>query len=738
MGFNPSTLQLEAVGAAIARGNRREPDPIGAPLEEVRRRLLKLTSELGKHLDEPAAPLLEASAKQLRQACCRIGIVGQVKAGKSTFINALVQRPDLLPADINPCTAVVTLLNFRSDRAPAEHAAVFRMFSADEWGDLADGGGALRELTQRLVPSFHQELLKAQLEFMRKRAERRLGPAFQRLLGECHRFKDITPELLADYVSAGDDYDDTGQSSTRPQFSDITRTAELHLEDGPFAFPTTLVDTPGINDPFLVRDEITRRCLENPDMFVFVMSALQPPSPADISMLRLINGLNKDRIIVFINRLDQVNDPAAEGAAIKASVEQRLRREFPALNIPVIIGSARLGNLAHQLRQGEANASPGVLEAFGVRAADPGSLTEAERSSLAAVLHQSSGMAEVASTISRLMCAGTSAILFRQIAACMHELARAAEISAKAELGSIERLIAARRMEAGELSARIAEERQSLDQLEARAGAIDVTFREIEAHLVDIIRAGTVTLRDDLQHIVRRFSESQAEALTGALAAGARPARTWICDVMPLRERLEAAYLAAFRRMAGDVTRVEGFLYPQLEVIAAKLLPEGTGTFTAPPVLPLEPIPSEPLSVKVALDLGQPWWKLFLAARPTPEEKAQHVRQLIKGEFFPVTEALVRLAETRLAERATHIMDRANALTNSMLAGIERRKERLAAQSGLLNGVKDGDTARGFQQEQEQRAQALAETWAACAAFGEDLGRLTRVLEMVSRDANAA
>jgi hypothetical protein len=207
---------------------------------------------------------------------------------------------------------------------------------------------------------------------------------------------------------------------------------------------------------------------------------------------------------------------------------------------------------------------------------------------------------------------------------------------------------------------------------------------------------------------------------------------------MALRERLEAAYLAAFRRMAGDVTRVEGFLYPQLEVISAKLLAEGTGAFAAPPVLPLEPIPAEPLSVKVALDLGQPWWKLWFATRPTPEQKAQHVRQLIKDEFFPVSEALVRLAETRLTERATHIMERANALTDSMLAGVERRKERLAAQHGLLSGVKDGEAVKRFQQEQEQRAQALAETWTACAAFGEELGRLTRVLETVSRDANAA
>jgi hypothetical protein len=738
MGFNPSSLQLEAVAAVVAPQGKRGADPIGEPLEEVRTRLLELTAALGRHLDEHAAPLLEAAQKQLRQSYCRIGIVGQVKAGKSTFINALVQQPRLLPTDINPCTAVVTLLNFRSAATPPEHAAVFTMFSADEWSELADGGGFLRELTQRLVPSFHPELLRVQLEFMRSRAERRLGSNFRKLLGQCHRFKEITPERLADYVSAGDDPDATG-AGARPQFSDITRTAELFVRDGPFAFPTTLIDTPGTNDPFLVRDEITRRCLENPDMFVFVLSALQPLSPSDISMLRLLNGLHKDRIVVFINRLDQVADPATEGAAIKAAVEQRLRREFPALDIPVIIGSAWVGNLAHQILQSDPTGDldpslKSALEKLGLPAYAP---AEGERARLAAALQKLSGMAEVSSTISRLMCAGGSAILFRQLAACLLELARSAEISARSELASIERLQAARRAETSALAARIAEEQQSLGQFQVRAQAIEATFRDIEEHLADIIHRGAGALRNDLQHIARGFSEEQAELMLHSLEHG-RTSRSWACDVGPLRERLEETYLDAFQRMAGDITRVERFLYPQLEVIAGKLLPDAPDAFRAQPVAPLEPIPCEPLSARVALDLGAPWWKLWFAARPSPQERAQHLRQLIREEFYPVIDALVRLAETRLAERVRDAIARANALGDSMLAGIDKRKERLAAQYDLLSGGADKGAVRRLQDEQDRRAEALRDTKAACAACGEELAQLMELLDTAAVEPGAA
>ena len=173
-------------------------------------------------------------------------MIGQIKAGKSTFINALARRPGLLPTDINPWTVVVTALHFRNGPTPPEHAAVFHLFSVDEWRELADGGGRLRELTERLVPGFQSDLLRAQLEVMRKRAERRLGPKFAELLGQCHRFQTVTPQVLTDYVSAGDEDAWPGK---RRHYSDITRSADLYFNDSPFAFPITLIDTPGTNDP---------------------------------------------------------------------------------------------------------------------------------------------------------------------------------------------------------------------------------------------------------------------------------------------------------------------------------------------------------------------------------------------------------------------------------------------------------------------------------------------------------
>jgi hypothetical protein len=416
---------------------------IGVSLEEIRAQLLMITNQLEGQLTEHALPLLKEARARLENHACRIAVVGQVKSGKSTLINALLKTANLLPTDINPWTAVVTSLHFRKGpRArAAKHAAEFHFFSLDEWRGLAEGRGKIQELTQRLVPEFRPELLRAQVDAMYQRAARRLGPNLQQLLGQCRRFDEITPQLLSDYISAGDD---PAGKEDRPIYSDITRSAELFFNTGPFAFPVTLIDTPGTNDPCLVRDEVTRRSLENPDVYVFTMSALQPLLPADMAMLRLLNGLHKDRIVVFVNRIDQLQNPTSTAPKIKASVENKLRVKLPTLQIPVIVGSAWLGQFSHasQIAQLPPAITAGIIRALrdaGVERTEDGDvLNEFERSQLVAILQSLSGLNGLSAELTRLMSVSNSAVLLQQIANSYFELTRYAEISARAGLRSAE------------------------------------------------------------------------------------------------------------------------------------------------------------------------------------------------------------------------------------------------------------------------------------------------------------
>jgi hypothetical protein len=134
-------------------------------------------------------------------------MIGQVKAGKTSLVNAMVGRPGLLPADINPWTSVITSLHVSPRiRESAQHAK-FSFFSEEEWSNLLNRGGRVGELARRAGADKELETVRAQLEEMREKSRQRLGKSFELLLGQQHDYGYVDPELVERYVCLGDDVD---------------------------------------------------------------------------------------------------------------------------------------------------------------------------------------------------------------------------------------------------------------------------------------------------------------------------------------------------------------------------------------------------------------------------------------------------------------------------------------------------------------------------------------------------
>ncbi len=701
---------------------------IGVPLEHVRSRMAEIAGRLEPILDTHALPIITEARRVLREQTCRVAVIGQIKAGKSSFINALMQRPELLPTDINPWTAVVTSLHFRNDGPPPAYAAEFELFSREEWQRLAEGGGRLRELTERLVPGFEPELLRAQIEMMRQRVEQRLGTELDPLLGQTHRYETVTPELLDDYIAAGtylDGHHHDEQPGGQRQYSDITREANLYFTGGPFAYPVTLVDTPGTNDPFLVRDEITRRSLENSEIYVFVVSALQPLSATDISLLRILNGLHKDRIIVFVNRIDQLRDPIGDAGKVKDNVKLRLQREFPNLDIPVIIGSAWWGGLSLAAPGKDVSRilprstiaflrGCGLPEAVKVAPGQPVQLED--RSKLALALHEASGLPAIAETMTTQMNGGSAAVLLRQLAVCFLELARSTEVSAKMELQSQLSLAEARRAEARALGERIAQEREALTQLDEPIRQIQQSFSLIERQLGEIVSQSLERLGNDLKTIVENNAAEEVAAMVGAIRRRDHDGE-WRADLRVLREDMETHYIAAFRSTEARLMEIERVLYPQLKTIVNAILP-GSGIDVSDDfALPSNPYPSlASLSETAVLDLDVPWWKLWFAVRPDPRERAETLNRLILEDFMPVADQLTDQAAGIWRGRVEQTLKQANAVSSGMLAAIQSRKSQVLAD---YEALMDPEVGVGSKQVEAEQNQKIANCEARHALAGE-------------------
>ncbi|MEM1238298.1 MAG: dynamin family protein [Cyanobacteria bacterium P01_H01_bin.26] len=63
---------------------------------------------------------LSAASHSLHQGVFRLMVLGDMKRGKSTFLNALLGEP-LLPSNVNPCTALLTVLRY----GPTPQATVY-------------------------------------------------------------------------------------------------------------------------------------------------------------------------------------------------------------------------------------------------------------------------------------------------------------------------------------------------------------------------------------------------------------------------------------------------------------------------------------------------------------------------------------------------------------------------------------------------------------------------------------
>ena len=167
-------------------------------------------------------PAFEEIRDQLDAWAAKVAVIGQVKAGKSTFLNAFLNETELLPSDVNPWTSVVTNMRINLPNDPASGAS-FQFYDEAAWNEILNGTTEIRTLAEQLLPGFDTALLRRQTEAMRDRARRRLGAQYETLLGTSHNYEVATPHLLQRYVCAGSASDLEHHKSAPGRYASITR-----------------------------------------------------------------------------------------------------------------------------------------------------------------------------------------------------------------------------------------------------------------------------------------------------------------------------------------------------------------------------------------------------------------------------------------------------------------------------------------------------------------------------------
>jgi GTP-binding protein EngB required for normal cell division len=655
---------------------------ITSRLGDVKRRGIDLGEELQATLHSRLGRFVSSILTDIESHSCRIAVIGQIKAGKSSLINALIRRPDLLPTDINPSTAVITQLYF-GQPAERNNTALFEFFGEQEWDRIMSGGRA-GALTVEREAAIGSEQLNQSLEELQSRAKDRLGSNYGTLLGKHHLFSSVTSGLLERYVSAGDNAPSVVNGSdpdgdTNRHYSDITKKAEVFLEGQPLGYPAVIIDTPGVNDPFLVRDEITHGNLGDADIYLVVLTAQQPLSKSDLALLRMLKGLQKDRIIAVVNRIDLIDMDAGEAEQLAAHVRNSLSHEFPHADIPVILASA-------QWAQNALRGDPDILRrtlksSFATYASDmadagePGFAAPRDDwsdSEIAEMLYRASGVPAVLAGISRLIGHSVTAERLLPLASTLGAISDNTVVSIRYSIKSLNDASAAsERWTRGKVSENLAQLEKLLSEVETTLANCKDDFRRLTAEEIG-------RLRRFMMYTVDKFAEEQRVNLlrTGSYAA--------------FREQFQDQSFQLRSQLAEDfykyITEIsKQFLTRQQEAEAAlrqavkTALPDfddilhfgvQSGNLPPPSIMPLSKV------TRVDMDS---FWDTHKRMETVDAGEASRFKEIVATAFGELIAELFDLTETMQSGHVSHALRRLRFLSYSAIYPIAQQLQELVS-----------------------------------------------------------
>jgi hypothetical protein len=665
-------LAGEPVGEQLIAATYRGLDPLVTDLARLDE-ALRLLLETGDTAREPEIRKLRQSLREVEPT---VTMIGQVKAGKTTLVNAMIGRPGLLPADINPWTSVVTSLHVSPRITPEAQKSQFRFFTDAEWTALLRKGGRVGELASRAGADQELEKVRRQLEEMREKSRQRLGARFEMLLGQTHDYGYVDAALTQRYVCLGDEIDpalDAGADRGQGRFADITRSADLFLAQPALPMPICLRDTPGVNDTFMVREQITVNAIRASRLCVVVLSAHQALSTVDLALIRLIANIRSREVVLFVNRIDELSDPVREIPEIRDSIRATLRAQNGPADAEILFGSAHWA--VHALR--------GELDRIGERSANALiALAEhalrqglSESDAVAMVWHLS-GLPALGQVLADRITRAEGAEVVDRTARLARNIAQG--IAAGAELAG--------RGAAGRGPARPVDPR-------ALAAAFDAIAAQAEADLAGRLDTALASLETRLNASRGTFLSRATAALLHHLDA-AGDAEVWTYDPSGLRALLRSGY----HLFTGKAARAAEAVFAETAQAVAEL---GATSFALdperfalePPATPEPPVPVM-LGQTIALDIRGNWWTRWWRRRRSPQAYAEEFSALIDAEIAPVLTELQR-------GHAAAYADRLKALLTDFLAAERASLMDLAQKSA-------GDLAALRRQEDDDRARMQA------------------------------
>ena len=254
---------------------------------------------------------LENTHNYLNDQKFSIGITGVMNAGKSTMLNALMGR-EILGSAVVPETANLTIVKHN----PTDNAKVY-YWNEQEWDRIKKSASQLESMKD-----FVEETNKI------------FGDNLKNYIRPVSRFDEIDIKDLSSYTSA----EASGKKCNLVKYVELGSKLDF-LSDG-----IEIVDTPGLDDPVIQREEITKEYISQCDMMIHLMNVSQSATLKDVEFI--IDALlyqNISKLLVVITRADTVSKEQLEEVIkyTKTSIEKQLKAQNKDSQLDYILKTIR-------------------------------------------------------------------------------------------------------------------------------------------------------------------------------------------------------------------------------------------------------------------------------------------------------------------------------------------------------------------------------------------------------------
>ena len=558
---------------------------------------------------------IERTLEKIKAFEPAVSVIGQVKAGKSTLLNAMIGETGFLPSDVNPWTSVITNIHLNSRNNPPGTRALFRFFDADEWDRLVETGGRLGEMASRAGFETEADEVRTQVTKMRQSTEERLGDEFQKLLNSSHAFPDIDKSVVDRYICYGDP-EDLEDGSTEGVYADLTKSADLYLDLPGYPKGLCLRDTPGVNDTFMMREQITLNAISESRVCLVVLSAHQALSTMDLALLRIICSVEAREVLIFVNRIDELADPKGESEKIRQSIKKTLDRIGLGDDFEIMFGSGYWANCALADKAGEMiPASKAALEAFygadGIDIKDPADLRQKAM--------DASGVGELHRAIATRIVEGPGKAILDDVQAETDEIIRMSEMVV-------------------EISRTSKGDKQKID-VEALTESFDKLREDVKTDFDREVGTVRYALKKRLENAQKSFVISAVEALQSHIDTFGEH-DSWRHDPASLRMMMKSSYnLCCGRLRRAGESSFESVLDGTLDILQFDLdfYEELSGIG-----FPSQEVHQAPtgLAKTLSLDLQGTWWRRFWR-KGSKNAAEKRYRSLIDAETMPLIDMML-------------------------------------------------------------------------------------------------